>query len=85
MHICHGVSTLYNLYIMALIISEHALTVCSRLLQDLLQSCMEEIEEMIREFAQEQVNRGASGATSSDRAVKHSKAETPTDVCKVHF
>ena len=58
---------------------------CSPLLQDLLRNCMDQIEEMIREFAEEQADRGDSGASPTDQAAKHSKAETPTDVREVHF
>ena len=53
--------------------------------QDLLRSCLDQIEEMCRQFAQEQASRGATGATPIDRALKHNKAETPTDVREVHF
>ncbi|XP_037070632.1 G1/S-specific cyclin-D3-like [Pollicipes pollicipes] len=52
---------------------------------DLLRSCLDQIEETIREFAEEQANRGSIGATSSDQTLKHSQVETPTDVLEVHF
>ena len=46
---------------------------------------MDQIEEMIRQFAEEQANRSANAATSIEQAMKHSQAETPTDVREVHF
>ncbi|XP_037071241.1 G1/S-specific cyclin-D2-like [Pollicipes pollicipes] len=54
---------------------------------DLLRSCLDQIEETIREFTEEHANNaaGSSGATSSDENTKYSMAETPTDVTEVHF
>jgi len=52
---------------------------------DLLRSCLDQIEETIREFAEEQANRAAHSPTSSEQTPKHSQAYTPTDVRDVEF
>ena len=57
--------------------------------QVLLRACLDQIEQMLREFTEEHASsipgRDAPGATSRERNVNYSKAETPTDVREVHF
>ena len=61
------------------------LTIRSLLLQDLLRGCLDQIEEMIREFTAEQASRSAAAASDSDLPGEYHTAETPTDVREVHF
>lgn len=66
---------------------------CLLLQQDCLQTCLEQIEEMVDNMIEERAiavpngqNREAAGWTpppSQDKA--HSNAATPTDVRDVHF
>ncbi|XP_043199174.1 G1/S-specific cyclin-D3-like isoform X1 [Amphibalanus amphitrite] len=55
---------------------------------DLLRGCLDQIEEMIREFTAEQNSRAAAAPGSdpaADLSGEYQTAETPTDVREVHF